>query len=98
MAFSRNAARMRWLLIGPLALQPALLSAAIDAAAKGLDRTAESLLAQAPGPADAAIPMEVQGWADSAVAAYVRGDPAAGGTDTNRGSSSDPAAAGGQPT
>jgi hypothetical protein len=56
MAFSRNAARMRWLLIGPLALQPALLSAAIDAAAKGLDRTAESLLAQAPGPADDAIP------------------------------------------
>jgi hypothetical protein len=78
MAFSRNAARMRWLLIGPLALQPALLSAAFDAAAKGLDRSAETLLAQAPGPADDAIPKEVQGWADGAVAAYTQGVPAAG--------------------
>ena len=55
MAFSRNAARMGWLLIGPLALQSALLATALDAAAKGLDRSAENLLAQAPGPADDAI-------------------------------------------
>ena len=77
MAFSRNAARMGWLLIGPLALQPALLAAALDAPAKGLDRSAATLLAQAPGPANAGIPKEVQGWADGAAAAYTRGDPAA---------------------
>ena len=77
MAFSRNAASMGWLLIGPLALQPALLAAALDAPAKGLNRSAATLLAQAPAPADAAIPMEVQGWAESAVAAYTRGEPAA---------------------
>jgi hypothetical protein len=61
MAFSRNAARMGWLQIGPLALQPALLAAGLDAPAKGLNRSAATLLAQAPGPADAANPMEVQG-------------------------------------
>jgi len=77
MAFSRNAARLGWLLIGPLALQPALLATALDAAAKGLDRSAASLLTQAPGPANAGIPKEVQGWADGAAAAYTRGDPAA---------------------
>jgi CHAT domain-containing protein len=77
MALSRNAARMGWLLIGPLALQPALLAAALDAPAKGLNRSAATLLAQAPGPAEAAIPMEVQGWADGAAAAYTRGEPAA---------------------
>ena len=77
MAFSRNAARMGWLLIGPLALQSALLATALDAAAKGLDRSAATLLAQAPGPANAGIPKEVQGWADGAAAAYTRGDPAA---------------------
>ena len=38
MAFSRNAASLGWLLIGPLALQSALLATALDAAAKGLDR------------------------------------------------------------
>ena len=32
---------------------------------------------QAPGPTDAAIPKKVQGWADGALAAYTRGDPAA---------------------
>ena len=77
MAFSRNVARMGWLLIGPLALQSALLATALDAAAKGLDRSAATLLAQAPGPANAGIPKEVQGWADGAAAAYTRGDPAA---------------------
>jgi CHAT domain-containing protein/tetratricopeptide (TPR) repeat protein len=77
MAFSRNAARMGWLLIGPLALQSALLATALDAAAKELERSAATLLAQAPGPANAGIPKEVQGWADGAAAAYTRGDPAA---------------------
>jgi CHAT domain-containing protein/tetratricopeptide (TPR) repeat protein len=76
MAFSRNAARLGWLLIGPLALQPALLATALDAAAKGLDRSAASLLTQAPGPADAGIPKEVQGWFDSAKAAAAKGDSA----------------------
>jgi hypothetical protein len=61
MAFSRNAARMGWLLIGPLALQPALLAAALDAPAKGLNRAAATLLAQAPGPADAANPRRCRG-------------------------------------
>ena len=76
MAFTRTAARMGWLLIGPLALQPALPAAALEAGGNGLDRTPETLLAQAPGPAAAAIPTEVQGWADGAVAAYKRGDHA----------------------
>ena len=77
MAFTRTATRIGWLLIWPLVLQPPLLSAASAAAAKGLGRTPETLLAQAPAPADAGIPKEVQGWADGAAAAYTRGDPAA---------------------
>ena len=76
MVFFRTATRMGWLLIGPLALQPALLAAAMEAAAKGLDRTPETFLAQAPSPAAAGIPTEVQGWVDGAVAAYKRGDQA----------------------
>jgi hypothetical protein len=67
---------MGWLLIGPLVLQPALLAAALESAAKGLERSPETLLAQAPGPADAAIPAEVRGWMDGAVAASKRGGPA----------------------
>jgi hypothetical protein len=69
MAFSLTAARMGWLLIGPLVLQPAL-----EAVGKGLDRSPETLLAQAPGPADAAIPKEVQGWFDAANAAAAKDD------------------------
>ena len=76
MAFTRPAGSLHWLLIGPLLLQSALPAAALESAAKGLDRSAETLLAQAPGPASAAIPKEVQGWADGAEAAYKRGDPA----------------------
>ena len=72
MAFSRSAARMGWLLIGPLALQPALLAAAMEAAANGLDRTPETLLAQAPSPTDPGIPKEVQGWFDAAKAAAAK--------------------------
>jgi CHAT domain-containing protein/tetratricopeptide (TPR) repeat protein len=78
MAFTRPAGRLHWLLIGPLVLQSALPAAAFEAAGKGLDRSAETLLAQAPGPADAGIPKEVQGWADGALAAYRKGDTAAG--------------------
>jgi hypothetical protein len=44
LAFSRNAACMGLLLIWPLAMQPALLAMALDAAAKGLDRSAVNLL------------------------------------------------------
>jgi CHAT domain-containing protein/tetratricopeptide (TPR) repeat protein len=76
MAFSRTAARMGWLLIGPLALQPALLAAAMEAAGKGLNRSAETLLAQASSPAAAPIPTEVQGWFDAAKAAAAKGDSA----------------------
>ena len=76
MAFSRSAGRMGWLLIGPLALQSALPAAALEAAAKGLDRSAETLLAQAPAAAGPAIPAEVQGWAAAAVAAAAKGDTA----------------------
>jgi CHAT domain-containing protein len=65
-----------WLLIGPLALQSALPAAALEAAGKQIHRTPETLVAQAPGPAFAAIPKEVQGWLDSAVPAYERGDRA----------------------
>ncbi|MFN9694918.1 MAG: hypothetical protein ACK52U_09025 [Synechococcaceae cyanobacterium] len=61
MAFTRTAARLGWLLIGPLVLQSALTAAALEAAANGLNRTPETLLAQAPSPADAGIPKEVQG-------------------------------------
>ena len=68
---------MGWLLIGILLLPPALPAAAVKASAKGQDRSAETLLAQAPGPADAPIPKEVQGWADGAPAAYTQGEPAA---------------------
>jgi hypothetical protein len=76
MAFSRTSARMGWLLIGPLALQSAVGAAALEAAGKGLSRSAETLLAQAPGPADAGIPPEVQGWFDAAKAAAAKGDSA----------------------
>ena len=76
MVFSRTAARMGWLLIGPLALQPALLAAALEAVGKGLDRTPEILLAQASSPADPGIPKEVQGWFDAAKAAAAKGDSA----------------------
>ena len=41
------------------------LAGAFDAAAKGLDLSAENMLAQAPGPADAVIPKKVQEWADN---------------------------------
>jgi CHAT domain-containing protein/tetratricopeptide (TPR) repeat protein len=76
MAFTRPAGRLHWLLIGPLLLQSALPAAALEAAARGLDRTPETLLAQAPSPAAAAVPAEVQGWAHGAQAAYKRGDRA----------------------
>ena len=66
MAFTRPAGRLHWLLIGPLLLQSALPAAALEAATKGLDHSAETLLAQAPGPADRGIPKEVQGWFDAA--------------------------------
>jgi tetratricopeptide (TPR) repeat protein len=78
MAFTRPAGRLHWLLIWPLVLQSALPAAALEAAAKGLDRSAETLLAQAPGPAAAAIPKEVQGWFDAAKAAAAKGDSAEG--------------------
>jgi tetratricopeptide (TPR) repeat protein len=76
MAFTRPAGRLLWLLTGPLLLQSALPAAALEASAKWLDRSAQTLLAQAPGPAAAAIPTEVQGWVDGAEAAYKRGDRA----------------------
>ncbi|MFN7899694.1 MAG: tetratricopeptide repeat protein, partial [Synechococcaceae cyanobacterium] len=76
MAFTRPAGRLHWLLIGPLLLQSALPAAALEAATKGLDHSAETLLAQAPGPADRGIPKEVQGWFDAANAAAAKGDPA----------------------
>ena len=76
MVFFRTATRMGWLLIGPLALQPALLAAAMEAAANGLDRNPETLLAQAPSPADPGIPKEVQGWFYAAKAAAAKGDSA----------------------
>jgi CHAT domain-containing protein len=76
MAFARPAGRLHWLLIGPLLLQSALPAAALESAAKGLDRSAETLLAQAPGPASAAIPKEVQEWFDAAKAADAKGDSA----------------------
>ena len=76
MAFTRPAGSLLWLLIGPLALQSALPAAALEAAGKQIHRTPETLVAQAPGPAFAAIPKEVQGWLDSAVPAYERGDRA----------------------
>jgi CHAT domain-containing protein/tetratricopeptide (TPR) repeat protein len=76
MAFTRPAGRLLWLLTGPLLLQSALPAAALEASGKGLDRSAQTLLAQAPGPAAAAIPTEVQGWVDGAEAAYKRGDRA----------------------
>jgi CHAT domain-containing protein len=76
MAFTRPAGRLHWLLIGHLVLQSTLPAAALEAAGKGLDRSAETLLAQAPGPAAAAIPKEVQGWVDNALTAYKRGDRA----------------------
>ena len=76
MAFTRPAGRLHWLLIGPLLLQSALPAAALEAATKGLDHSAETLLAQAPGPADRGIPKEVQGWFDAAKAASAKGDSA----------------------
>jgi tetratricopeptide (TPR) repeat protein/CHAT domain-containing protein len=76
MAFTRPAGRLHWLLIGPLVLQPALPAAALEAVAKGLDRSPETLLAQAPAAADPAIPAEVQGWFDAAKAADAKGDSA----------------------
>jgi hypothetical protein len=56
MAFTRPAGSLLWLLIGPLALQSALPAAALEAAGKQIHRTPETLVAQAPGPAFAAIP------------------------------------------
>ena len=74
MAFTRPAGRLLWLLTGPLLLQSSLPAAALEAAGKGFDRSAETLLAQVPGPADAAIPKEVQGWFDAANAAAAKDD------------------------
>jgi tetratricopeptide (TPR) repeat protein len=76
MAFTRPAGSLHWLLIGPLLLQSALPAPGLEAAAKGLDRTPETLLAQAPSPADPGIPAEVQGWFDAAKAADAKGDSA----------------------
>ena len=76
MAFTRPVGRLLWLLIGPLLLESALPAAALESSAKWLNRSPETMLAQAPGPADAVIPTEVQGWVDGAVAAYKRGDRA----------------------
>jgi hypothetical protein len=76
MAFTRPAGRLHWLLTGPLLLQSALPAAALEVAGKVLDCTPETMLAQAPVPAFAAIPKEVQGWLDGAVPAYERGDRA----------------------
>jgi CHAT domain-containing protein/tetratricopeptide (TPR) repeat protein len=76
MAFTRPAGRLHWLLTGPLLLQSALPAAALESAAKGLAHSAETLLAQAPGPADRGIPKEVQGWFDAAMAASAKGDSA----------------------
>jgi tetratricopeptide (TPR) repeat protein/CHAT domain-containing protein len=76
MAYTRPAGRLHWLLIGPLVLQSALPAAALEAVGKGLDRTPETLLAQAPSPADPGIPKEVQGWFDAAKAAAAKGDSA----------------------
>jgi len=76
MAFTRPAGRLHWLLIGPLVLQSALPAAALEAAAKGLAHAAETLLAQVPSAAAAGFPKEVQGWVDSANAAYTNGDSA----------------------
>ena len=74
MAFTRPAGRLHWLLIGPLVLQSALPAAALEAAGKGLDRSAETLLAQAPAAAEPSLPAEVQSWADGAAAAYKKRD------------------------
>ncbi|MCX5954558.1 MAG: CHAT domain-containing tetratricopeptide repeat protein [Cyanobacteria bacterium] len=49
----------------------------LEQGAPGVRRTSVVLLAQALAPADSAIPKEVQGWADGAVAAYTQGDPVA---------------------
>jgi CHAT domain-containing protein/tetratricopeptide (TPR) repeat protein len=76
MAFTRPAGRLHWLLIGPLVLQSALPAAALEAAGKGLAHSAETLLAQVPSAAAAGFPKEVQGWVDSANAAYTNGDSA----------------------
>jgi CHAT domain-containing protein/tetratricopeptide (TPR) repeat protein len=76
MAFTRPAGRLHWLLIGHLVLQSTLPAAALEASGKGIDRSAQTLLAQVPGPAAAAIPTDVQGWEDGAEAAYKRGDRA----------------------
>jgi tetratricopeptide (TPR) repeat protein len=76
MAFTCPAGRLHWLLIGPLVLQSALPAAGMEAAAEGLDRSAETLLAQAPRTAAAGIPKEVQGWFDAAEAAAAKGDSA----------------------
>ncbi|MFN6133826.1 MAG: hypothetical protein ACK46L_13165 [Synechococcaceae cyanobacterium] len=67
--FPRIAGRLGWLLIRPLVLQPALPAAALEAGGKGFARTPEPLLAQAPSPAGAGIPKEMQGWFDAAKAA-----------------------------
>ena len=76
MAFTRPAGRLLWLLIGPLLLESALPAAVLESSAMGLNRSPETMLAQAPIPAAAAIPTEVQGWVDGAIAAYERGDRA----------------------
>jgi CHAT domain-containing protein/tetratricopeptide (TPR) repeat protein len=70
------ACRLCWLLLSALVLPPSLPAVAMQAAVTGLDRSPGAMLAQAPSPAAAAIPTEVQGWADGALAAYKRGDRA----------------------
>ncbi|GDX77739.1 hypothetical protein LBMAG41_28190 [Cyanobium sp.] len=50
--------------------------ATLEQGAPGVRDTPAALLAQAPGPADAGIPKEVQGWFDSAKAAAAKGDSA----------------------
>jgi CHAT domain-containing protein/tetratricopeptide (TPR) repeat protein len=48
----------------------------LEAAGKGLSHSAETLLAQVPSAAAAGFPEDVQGWVDSANAAYTNGDSA----------------------
>ena len=67
------ACRLRWLLLSILLLPPSLPAVAMQAAVKGLDRSPGVLLAQAPAGAGPAIPAEVQGWADGALASYGKG-------------------------
>ena len=50
--------------------------ATLEQGAPGVRDASAALLAQAPGPADAGIPKEVQGWFDAAKAAAAKGDSA----------------------